>query len=84
MFLRIIQNAPRDYGFSIGSGVPVNCINASIAASYEVRENIYIDASMMYRNYSVSNPVAAGVQSSNSAIFSIGIRLNTFRRQYDY
>jgi hypothetical protein len=75
---------PRDYGFSIGSGVPVNCINASIAASYEVRENIYIDASMMYRNYSVSNPVAAGVPSSNSSIFSIGIRLNTFRRQYDY
>ena len=75
---------PRDYGFGIGSGVSANCVNASIAASYELRENLYIDASMMYRNYSVSNPTAAGVSSSNSAIFSIGIRLNTFRRQYDY
>jgi hypothetical protein len=75
---------PRDYGFSIGSGVRTNCVNLSIAASYELRENLFIDASMMYRNYSVSNPAAAGISSSNSAIFSIGIRLNTFRRQYDY
>src|SRR5579871_5083186 len=75
---------PRDYGFGIGSGVPANCVNASIAASYELRENLYIDASVMYRKYSVSNPTAAGISSSNSTIFSVGIRLNTFRRQYDY
>jgi hypothetical protein len=75
---------PRDYGFRIGSGVPANCVNFSVAASYELRENLFIDASMMYRNYSVSNPIAAGISSSNSAIFSIGIRLNSFRRQYDY
>jgi hypothetical protein len=75
---------PRDYGFGIGSGVPANCVNASIAGSYELRENLFIDASFMYRNYSVGNPTAAGISSSNSAIFSIGIRLNAFRRQYDY
>jgi hypothetical protein len=75
---------PRDYGFSIGSGVPANCVNASVAASYELKENLYIDASIMYRNFSVKDPTAAGVPNSNSTIFSVGIRLNTFRRQYDY
>ncbi|HLY72150.1 MAG TPA: hypothetical protein VKR53_20595, partial [Puia sp.] len=60
---------PRDYGFKIGSGVPVNCVNLSMAASYELRENLFIDASVMYRNYAVSNPAAAGIPSSNSAIF---------------
>ncbi len=75
---------PRDYGFKIGSGVPANCVNTSATVSYEVKENLFIDLSAMYRSYTVSNPLATMVPSSSSAVFTIGIRMNMFRRQYDY
>jgi hypothetical protein len=74
---------PRDYGFSIGSGIPANCINASGLVSYEWKENISLDLSIQYRNFSVNDP--SGVyHSSSSTLFTAGIRLNMFRRQYDY
>ncbi|HEY4150787.1 MAG TPA: hypothetical protein VGM41_17735 [Chitinophagaceae bacterium] len=72
---------PRDYGFKIGSGMPANCINVSGTASYELKENLFIDASLMYRNYSVSgNPTL----SNHTTMFTVGVRLNAFRREYDY
>ncbi|MBS1933380.1 MAG: hypothetical protein JST96_05220 [Bacteroidetes bacterium] len=75
---------PRDYGFKIGSGVPVNCFNISATVSYEAKENLFIDFSAMYRSYNVSDPTAANMQSSSSAMFTLGLRMNMFRRQYDY
>jgi len=74
---------PRDYGFSIGSGIPVNCINASGFVSYEWKENLSLDLSIQYRNFSVNDP-SGGYHSSSSTLFTAGIRLNMFRRQYDY
>jgi hypothetical protein len=75
---------PRDYGFKIGSGVPANCLNLSASLSYEIKENVFLEVSGMYRNYIVSNPSAAGISSSSSAMFTAGIRMNMFRRMYDY
>ncbi|HLX91125.1 MAG TPA: hypothetical protein VKR32_05550 [Puia sp.] len=75
---------PRDYGFKIASGVQSSCFNTSLLASYELRENLFLDASVTVRNFSVADPVAAGISASNSTIFTVGIRLNAFRRQYDY
>jgi hypothetical protein len=74
---------PRDYGFSIGSGVPANCVNLSALASYQWKENLFLELSAMYRNYSVNDP--SGIyHSSHSTMFTAGVRLNMFRRQYDY
>jgi hypothetical protein len=75
------NNRPRDYGFKIGSGIPATCLNFSAAVSYEIKDNLYIDCSALFRNYSVSgiNPT-----SSQSTIFTLGLRMNMFRRQYDY
>ena len=74
---------PRDYGFSIGSGIPAKCINISGLVSWECRENLFLELSAMYRKYSVNDP--SGVyKSSNSTTITAGIRMNMFRRQYDY
>ena len=78
------ETRPRDYGFKIGSGVLANCVNASATVSYEAKENLFIDLSAMYRNYKVDNTLATTVPNSNSAMFTLGIRMNMFRRQYDY
>lgn len=74
---------PRDYGFSIGSGIPATCVNVSGLLSYEWRENVFLEASVMYRNYSVNDPTNT-YHSSSSTTFTAGLRINMFRRQYDY
>jgi hypothetical protein len=74
---------PRDNGFFIGSGIPAKCINLSGVASYQIKENLFIDASIMYRTYQVHNP-GLSTAITSSTTFSIGLRMNTFRRQYDY
>jgi hypothetical protein len=76
------ETRPKDYGFQIGSGIPANCFNLSGAVSYELWENLFIDASVMYRNYKVHDIGFTTTKSSTT--FSIGVRMNTFRRQYDY
>jgi hypothetical protein len=74
---------PRDYGFSIGSGVPAKCLNMSGYVSYEWKENLSFDLSVQYRKYSVNDPTNT-YHSTSSTMFSAGVRLNMFRRQYDY
>jgi hypothetical protein len=74
---------PRDYGFSIGSGAPAKCLNVSGYVSYEWKENLSFDLSIQYRNYSVNDP-SHTYHSTSSTMFSAGVRLNMFRRQYDY
>ena len=76
------ETRPRDYGFSIGSGTPANCINISGVVTYEVLENLFIDLSAMYRTYKVQD--IGSTTTKSAATFGIGIRMNTFRRQYDY
>ena len=73
---------PRDYGFKIGSGIQSNCVNLSGVVTYEILENLFIDLSAMYRSYEVHD---IGIKTTKSSTtFGIGIRMNTFRRQYDY
>jgi hypothetical protein len=70
-----------DDGFKVGTGMLATCINASFLASYEIKENLFIDLSLQYRKYNVqSNPAL----NNDSKLVSIGIRMNTFRREYDY
>lgn len=64
-----------DYGYYIGSGREVKCLNASLTLSYELRENLFIEGNLLYRKYT-------GLANSNS--FNIGVRWNAARRKYDY
>ncbi len=71
-------SAQRTSGYTVGSGLKANCLNALVQLSYEVKENIYFDLSLQHRTYKVS-----GIQS-NSTLFSAGVRMNIARREYDY
>ncbi len=68
-------NRTSNFGYYIGSGRKVKCVNASLTLSYELRENLFIDGNLLYRKYT-------GLDNSN--IFNIGIRWNAARRDYDY
>ncbi len=72
---------PRDYGFKIGSGIPATCVNAYAAASYEIKENLFLELSAMHRTYTTHDIIPT---TSSSTMFTAGIRLNMFRRVYDY
>jgi hypothetical protein len=74
---------PRDYGFQIGSGIPARVLNASGLISYQWRENVFLELSGMYRRFSVNDPTDT-YHSSSTTTFTAGIRINMFRRQYDY
>ncbi|HXB10111.1 MAG TPA: hypothetical protein VNW04_23470 [Puia sp.] len=74
---------PRDYGFRIGSGVPAKCLLVSGLVSWQWKENLFLDFSAQFRNYSVHDP-SNTYHSSNSTMFTGGVRINMFRREYDY
>lgn len=65
----------KDYGFNVGSGNKVKVFNAAFTLSYELRENLFIEGSYLYRKYT-------GL--TDRSMFGIGIRWNAARREYDY
>ncbi len=67
-------------GFFVGNGAKAKCLNAFVTASYELRQNLFLEASYQGRKYTVANTPG----ESNTSIFTAGVRLNVFRRQYDY
>ena len=70
-----------DYGYTTGDGVKGTGVNGSLWIGYEVLENLFIDASVMYRK--LSTPTAPQL-AQKTTLFSLGLRLNMFRREYDY
>lgn len=69
-----------DYGYKIGSGLKANLLNASFAASYEVKENVFFDFSVLIRNFDAPKPLI----SKNTTVVSAGVRVNLVRRDYDF
>jgi hypothetical protein len=70
-----------DYGYKLPSGPKSTTVNAQFLVSYEFRENLYLEASALIRNYK------NGINSTldrNTSMFTAGIRMNMFRREYDY
>ncbi len=70
----------RDYGYHIGSGRKSHAINGSFLLSYEIKENLFIDGAALYRIYVSPN----SFKDDYTTMFTIGIRWNMFRREYDY
>ena len=70
-----------DEGYKIGGGNKVTCLNALVQVSYELRENLYLDASYQYRNYKYVNDPT---QKSTTSLVTAGIRLNIAKRDYDF
>lgn len=69
-----------DIGYKIGSGRQGTCLNGMLQVSYELRENLFIDGSFLHRNYTVKNEPGA----SSTTLVTLGLRLNMFKRDYDF
>ncbi|TSA42537.1 MAG: hypothetical protein D4R55_02510, partial [Chitinophagaceae bacterium] len=67
-------------GFAIGGGRKATCLNSMVQVSYEWKENLFFDLNFQYRTYKIANVIG----QTNSTLFSAGVRLNMFKREYDY
>ncbi len=71
---------PMDEGFVVGGGAKATCLNANILVSYELKPNLFLDASALARTFKIEN--VSG--QSNTTLVTIGLRLNMFKKQFDY
>ena len=77
--LRSNTDRKMDRGYSLAGGRKVHCFNATLQLSYELKENLFIDASYLYRKYKFVNETGM----MNTSLFSFGVRLNMGKRDYD-
>ena len=68
-----------DYGYELAGGVQSTGINTSALVSYEWKENLFLEGSLLYRHLKSPDPDAM-----SSLMITVGVRLNMFRREYDY
>ena len=80
-------NIFRDYrtrtsnnGFEVAGGRKLTTFNGLLQLSYELRENLFFDVSMLHRN----SEIAGFSGESNTTIVTAGVRLNMFKRNYDF
>ncbi len=64
-----------DYGYTVGGGQRINVVNSLVSASYELRENLFLEGTYLFRK-------ATGIPNDN--IFEIGVRWNAAKRDFDY
>ena len=68
-----------DYGYDMLGGVSSQGLNTSGLVSFEWKENLFLDGSLMYRHFTKE-----GFSTENTLMFTLGVRVNMFRREYDY
>lgn len=68
-----------EYGFEIGSGQRTNVTLASLLLSYELKQNLFIDAHALLR----SEAPDGGVKK-NTTVLSAGVRWNMQRRVFEF
>jgi hypothetical protein len=73
------KNRPTSYGWKVGSGDKATCTYISGLASYELLENLFIDASIMVRRFKTE---LSG--SNTTSMISLGLRWNVARREFDF
>jgi hypothetical protein len=69
-----------EYGNTIGQGVENKITFLDLAASFQVRHNLFIDLHQTFRNS--QSPVA--FFNTNTSVTSIALRLNIAKRLYDF
>ena len=69
-----------DNGYTLASGAKAKGMNSVIQISYELRPNLFLDAALQSRLYTIAGQTG----QSNTTLFTTGIRLNMFKRQYDF
>ena len=67
-----------DYGFDLPAGPISNGLNGQLLVSWEPKENLFFDASLLVRKLTALGDV------EKTSVFTIAVRMNMFRREYDY
>lgn len=67
-------------GYEIAGGKKMTVMMAQLRVSYEFRQNLFFDLTLMQRNFKIAGEPG----TTMSSMFSAGARLNMFKRQYDY
>ena len=71
----------RETGFQTGEDLyPGKTFTASFLLSFELKQNLFIDLSALYRKYDV----AATSTLTKTTVISLGVRLNAARRQFEF
>lgn len=68
------------YGVTLVNGVRAQCATATLNLSYEIRENLFIDAGATYRKKAYEGIYP----TENTTYFTGGFRLNLVPRNYDF
>ena len=76
---RSYNSRTRNYGYFIGTGIPVHSTAATFNVSYELFENGFLDFSVTHRTYNIS-----GMSNSTVIFFNTGFRLNIQRREFNF
>ncbi len=68
-----------EFGYAHLNGIGRKVMNASFQATYEIKENIWLDLNLLYRKEERQN-----LPGRNSLIIGAGLRMNLWFREYDY
>jgi len=82
IFINYQNNIPNLYGNKIGQGLPAKVLNISLVTSYEIKDNFFIDLTLMSRRE--GGMYFTNVSKLQTNFLSIGIHWNIARREYDY
>lgn len=78
---RLYTTRQGDYGYTLPTGVSATGANAQLSLSYELKQNLFIDASVMARKLNTADDL---FPQEKTTVFTAGIRLNMFRRAFDF
>ena len=70
-----------DFGYYNGSGWKTNVFYASFLASYELRENLFIELSAVARRQKTTT---TPITNANTSVVTFGVRWNMHRRDFDF
>lgn len=80
LFLPNTFGRTEDYGYKVGGGWKSDAALASLLLSYELRENLFIDANVLMRKQRFADPPS--VPTKTSTAVSLGVRWNMGRRDF--
>jgi hypothetical protein len=74
----------KDYGYRIGDGLGSKAVIASFVVSYELKQNLFIDVSALFRKQNIDASPSTPAASKNTSVISLGVRLNMNRREFEF
>ncbi|TMI85168.1 MAG: hypothetical protein E6H10_04200 [Bacteroidetes bacterium] len=74
----------KDFGYRIGDGLGSKAVIASFLVSYELKQNLFIDVSALFRKQNIDASPSTPAVSKNTSVISLGVRLNMQRREFEF